>query len=118
MPATVTDPESPLRHPSPPAETVARRALALSVVACRGFVEDSGIGIPKAALPKLGYPFEQVETNFARSYKGSGLGLAIARSLAELHGGGLRIRSEEGTGTIVLVRLPRPGLKDAAHIEA
>ncbi|KMO27703.1 histidine kinase [Methylobacterium variabile] len=82
------------------------------------FVEDSGIGIPKAALPKLGYPFEQVETNFARSYKGSGLGLAIARSLAELHGGGLRIRSEEGTGTIVLVRLPRPGLKDAAHIEA
>ncbi len=36
------------------------------------FVEDSGIGIPKAALPKLGYPFEQVETNFARSYKGSG----------------------------------------------
>ncbi|GJD48771.1 Sensor histidine kinase RcsC [Methylobacterium crusticola] len=73
------------------------------------FVEDSGIGIPKAALPKLGSPFEQVETNFARSYKGSGLGLAIARSLAELHGGGLRIRSEEGSGTIVLVRLPRPG---------
>ena len=38
--------------------------------------------------------------------EGSGLGLAIARSLAELHGGGLRIRSCEGTGTIVLVQLP------------
>ena len=37
---------------------------------------------------------------------GSGLGLAIARSLAELHGGGLRIRSCEGTGTIVLLHLP------------
>jgi two-component system cell cycle sensor histidine kinase PleC len=72
------------------------------------FIEDSGIGIPKAALRRLGKPFQQVETNLTRSYKGSGLGLAIARSMAELHGGGLRIRSEEGLGTIVLVRLPIP----------
>ena len=71
------------------------------------FVEDTGIGIPRAALPKLGRPFEQVETEFSKSHEGSGLGLAIARSLAELHGGALRIRSELGVGTIVLVRLPR-----------
>ncbi len=70
------------------------------------YVGDSGIGIPKAALGKLGRPFEQVENNLTRSYKGSGLGLAIARSTAELHGGGLRIRSDEGYGTIVLIRLP------------
>jgi two-component system cell cycle sensor histidine kinase PleC len=70
------------------------------------YVEDNGIGIPPKALQKLGRPFEQVETEFSKSYKGSGLGLAIARSLAELHGGGLRIRSQEGTGTIVLVHLP------------
>jgi two-component system cell cycle sensor histidine kinase PleC len=70
------------------------------------YVEDNGIGIPAQALQKLGRPFEQVETEFSKSYKGSGLGLAIARSLAELHGGGLRIRSQEGTGTIVLVHLP------------
>jgi hypothetical protein len=43
-----------------------------------GVLEQVDLGIPKAALPKLGYPFEQVETNFARSYKGSGLGLATA----------------------------------------
>jgi len=72
------------------------------------FIEDSGIGIPRGALAKLGRPFEQVETNLTRSYGGSGLGLAIARSTAELHGGSLRIRSEEGVGTIVLVRLPVP----------
>ncbi|KAB1070990.1 PAS domain-containing sensor histidine kinase [Methylobacterium planeticum] len=72
------------------------------------FIEDSGIGIPKDALPKLGAPFAQVETNLTRCYKGSGLGLAIARSMAELHGGALRIRSEEGLGTVVLVRLPKP----------
>ena len=80
--------------------------------ACAGyvhiFVEDTGIGIAKAAAAKLGRPFEQVETNLTRSHKGSGLGLAIARSTAELHGGSLRIRSEEGVGTIVLVRLPMP----------
>jgi two-component system, cell cycle sensor histidine kinase PleC len=70
------------------------------------YVEDNGIGIPDHALHKLGQPFEQVETEFSKSYKGSGLGLAIARSLAELHGGSLRIKSQEGVGTIVLVHLP------------
>ena len=38
--------------------------------------------------------------------RGSGLGLAIARSLVELHGGTLRIRSTVGTGTIVRLQLP------------
>lgn len=71
------------------------------------FVEDGGIGIPKDALGKLGRPFEQVETELSRSHKGSGLGLAIARSLSELHGGGLRIRSQPGLGTVVMVHLPR-----------
>jgi two-component system cell cycle sensor histidine kinase PleC len=71
------------------------------------YVEDAGIGIPKEALGKLGRPFEQVETEFSKSHKGSGLGLAIARSLSELHGGGLRIRSQPGLGTVVMVHLPR-----------
>jgi two-component system, cell cycle sensor histidine kinase PleC len=39
--------------------------------------------------------------------KGSGLGLAIARSLVDLHGGSIRIRSSLGNGTIVLVHLPQ-----------
>ena len=70
------------------------------------FVGDTGIGIPKDAIGKLGQPFQQVETEFNKTYKGSGLGLAIARSLSELHGGSLRIRSQEGIGTIVMVHLP------------
>jgi two-component system cell cycle sensor histidine kinase PleC len=40
--------------------------------------------------------------------RGSGLGLAIARSLVELHGGSMRIRSTVGSGTVVLVHLPVP----------
>jgi two-component system cell cycle sensor histidine kinase PleC len=70
------------------------------------YVEDTGIGIPKEALSKLGRPFEQVENQFTKTHKGSGLGLAIARSLIELHNGTMRIRSTPGAGTVVLVRLP------------
>ncbi|MER8827601.1 ATP-binding protein [Mesorhizobium sp. M0938] len=69
-------------------------------------IEDNGCGIPKEALSKLGRPFEQVQNQFSKSHAGSGLGLAISRSLAELQGGALKIRSTEGVGTIVSVRIP------------
>jgi two-component system cell cycle sensor histidine kinase PleC len=73
------------------------------------FVEDSGIGIPRDKIDRIGRPFEQVEGDLTRSYQGSGLGLAIARSLTELHGGSLRLRSTIGAGTIVMVHLPLDG---------
>jgi two-component system cell cycle sensor histidine kinase PleC len=69
-------------------------------------IQDSGIGIPRAALQKLGRPFEQVESQLTKTHHGSGLGLAIAKSLVELHGGAMRIRSAPGSGTTVVVRLP------------
>ena len=69
-------------------------------------IEDNGIGIPKDALRKLGRPFEQVESQLTKRHQGSGLGLAIAKSLADMHGGAMRIRSVLGSGTMVVVRLP------------
>ncbi len=73
-------------------------------------VEDTGIGIPRAALEKLGQPFEQVQSPLTRNHQGSGLGLAISRSLVALHGGRMDIVSREGAGTRVTVFLPfRPG---------
>jgi two-component system cell cycle sensor histidine kinase PleC len=69
-------------------------------------IGDDGIGIPRDALRKLGRPFEQAESLLTKKHKGSGLGLAIAKSLAELHGGAMRIRSRLGAGTTVVVRLP------------
>ena len=78
-------------------------------------IEDTGCGIPKDALKKLGRPFEQVQNQFSKNHTGSGLGLAISRSLAALHGGALKIRSTEGVGTIVSVRIPvRDRMKKAA----
>jgi two-component system cell cycle sensor histidine kinase PleC len=83
--------------------TVRARTVAGSVNLA---IEDTGIGIPREALKNLGRPFEQVESQLTKKHKGSGLGLAIAKSLTDLHGGTMRIRSTQGVGTIVLVRLP------------
>lgn len=77
-------------------------------------IEDNGCGIPREALTKLGRPFEQVQNQFTKSHTGSGLGLAISRSLAQLHGGALKIRSTEGVGTIVSVRIPVREMEKAA----
>ena len=77
-------------------------------------IEDNGCGIPKDKLGKLGRPFEQVQNQFTKSHAGSGLGLAISRSLAELHGGALKISSTEGVGTIVSVRIPVRRMAKAA----
>jgi two-component system cell cycle sensor histidine kinase PleC len=69
-------------------------------------IADTGIGIEREALNRLGRPFEQVESQHTKSHQGSGLGLAIAKSLAQLHGGSMRIRSSVGIGTLVVIRLP------------
>jgi two-component system cell cycle sensor histidine kinase PleC len=91
----------------------ARKAYGAMVVT----IEDNGCGIPREALKKLGRPFEQVQNQFSKSHAGSGLGLAISRSLAELHGGALKIRSTDGVGTIVSIRIPErkpPSARQAA----
>jgi two-component system cell cycle sensor histidine kinase PleC len=79
-------------------------------------IEDTGIGIPRTALDKLGRPFEQVQSPLTRSHKGSGLGLAITRSLVALHGGEMDIASKEGIGTTVTVFLPQRGTE--MHVSA
>ena len=95
---------------------VRARAIGQSIYFC---VADTGIGIPREALGKLGQPFEQVSNQFTKSHRGSGLGLAIASSQVSLHGGAMRIRSHEGAGTIVAVRLPTvpPEKEDADDAE-
>ncbi|MBP1850876.1 two-component system cell cycle sensor histidine kinase PleC [Rhizobium halophytocola] len=69
-------------------------------------IADTGIGIPSASLGKIGQPFEQVQSQYAKSTGGSGLGLAISRSLIALHGGTFRIRSREGKGTVISLTIP------------
>lgn len=70
-------------------------------------VADTGRGIPKDQIARLGQPFEQIATDAALSKQGTGLGLALVNSLAELHGGRMAIESEFGEGTRVTVTLPK-----------
>jgi two-component system cell cycle sensor histidine kinase PleC len=64
-------------------------------------VQDTGIGISKADLERLAKPFEQVESQHAKTQQGTGLGLALTKSLIEMHGGMLEMASEPGHGTTV-----------------
>ncbi|MGY4297119.1 two-component system cell cycle sensor histidine kinase PleC [Bradyrhizobium sp. i1.4.4] len=81
-------------------------------------IADTGIGIAPHSLARLGRPFEQVESQLTKTYHGSGLGLAIARSLAQLHGGSMRLRSKIDVGTVVRVTLPRDAIKAASGMSA
>jgi signal transduction histidine kinase len=64
-------------------------------------VEDSGQGMSKEVLERLGEPFFTT-----RGERGSGLGIGICMSIARAHGGSIIYVSEEGVGTTAKVRLP------------
>jgi cell cycle sensor histidine kinase DivJ len=69
-------------------------------------VSDTGIGIAPRELERLGNPFFQAQSAHDRPYEGTGLGLSIVRGLLGLQGGAIRVESEPGKGTCVIVRLP------------
>lgn len=78
-------------------------------------ITDTGVGIAKHDLSRLGKPFEQVGNQLTKGHKGTGLGLAISRSLVEMHGGKLDIKSRVGEGTTVTCILPLKDEKDVGQ---
>ena len=68
-------------------------------------VRDTGIGMTPEEISIALQPFGQLDSGLDRRHEGTGLGLPLARSLVELNGGTLEIRSEKGRGTTVTVRL-------------
>ena len=70
-------------------------------------VDDDGPGIPPDQRSLVMDRFHRADVE----RPGTGLGLAIARSLTNLHGGSMRLRSKLGTGTVVCVSLPRDARK-------
>lgn len=69
-------------------------------------VEDDGIGIPPAALPRIFERFYRVDKGRSREEGGTGLGLAIVKHVAQVHDGRVEVESELGRGTTFRVRLP------------
>lgn len=69
-------------------------------------VKDNGIGIPKGKQKLIFERFHQVDKSLTRSHEGSGIGLSIVKSLVELHGGNIRVKSDYKKGTEFIIELP------------
>ncbi len=69
-------------------------------------VTDTGIGIPKSAMPKLFTKFYQVDSAANRKAGGTGLGLAITKEIVEAHGGKIWIKSRLGRGSAFSFSIP------------
>ncbi|QRN95993.1 response regulator [Archangium violaceum] len=69
-------------------------------------VRDRGMGIPAADQPHIFERFRRGR-NVAPAISGSGVGLASAHRLVAMHGGTLSVESQEGQGSVFIMRLPR-----------
>ena len=72
-------------------------------------VEDTGIGIAQADIPRLFVEFQQLDGSLTKRHQGTGLGLALTRRLVQAQGGSVGVRSTLGLGSVfdlVLDRAP------------
>ena len=70
------------------------------------YLEYLASGMTTEEIVKALEPYGQVESDLSKKHKGTGLGLPLVKSLAELHGGSIRVESQRGKGTTVTVFLP------------
>jgi CheY-like chemotaxis protein/anti-sigma regulatory factor (Ser/Thr protein kinase) len=70
-------------------------------------VSDSGVGISPDFLPYVFERFRQADAAMTRRHGGLGIGLSIVKTLVELHGGSVRVKSAgENQGTTFVIALP------------
>ncbi len=91
---------------TPEGGSVTLRAQRLEADGFRVEVEDTGIGIAEADIPRLFSEFEQLDAGLDRKYQGSGLGLALTRRLVEAQSGSVGVRSTPGQGSVFWLTLP------------
>lgn len=73
---------------------------------CAIIVRDTGIGIQKKFISRLGERFFRVDASRSRELGGTGLGLAIVKHLVIAHGWKMMIESDPGKGTVVRLYIP------------
>lgn len=69
-------------------------------------VKDTGTGIPQDKLDGIFERFSQVDKTLERNKDGSGIGLSLVKSLVELHGGRIDVKSKLGEGSEFIITLP------------
>ncbi|UVI27720.1 sensor histidine kinase [Paenibacillus spongiae] len=69
-------------------------------------ISDTGIGISLEDQKRIFERFFKADRSHSRKYGGSGMGLAIVKQIVSLHQGDIRVESEPGRGTTVIVTLP------------
>ncbi|MHB8771551.1 MAG: ATP-binding protein [Syntrophales bacterium] len=69
-------------------------------------IADTGVGIPKGEIPRLGERFYRADRARSRELGGTGLGLSIVKHLMKAHGGRMDIDSTPGRGTTVSLFFP------------
>jgi len=63
-------------------------------------VSDTGIGIDQKSVTDLFQSFQQMDTSTTRNFGGTGLGLSIVKSLCEMMGGHISVKSSVGEGSL------------------
>lgn len=69
-------------------------------------VKDNGIGIEEENKNIIFERYKQVSKLFTRENEGSGIGLSLTKSLVEMHGGNINVKSEYGKGSEFIIELP------------
>ncbi|MCL2029594.1 MAG: transporter substrate-binding domain-containing protein [Deltaproteobacteria bacterium] len=62
-------------------------------------IKDDGIGMSPEQVEKIFEPFVQADSSTTRNFGGTGLGLAITKSIVEIMGGELAVKSSLGAGS-------------------
>jgi signal transduction histidine kinase len=84
--------------------TLAASTAAANEVVVR--IADTGIGVPKDEVSRLGERFYRVDKTRSRELGGTGLGLSIVKHLMAAHKGRIEIESQLGRGTTVSLHFP------------
>lgn len=69
-------------------------------------VRDNGIGIPESRINSVFDKFIQVDETLTRKHEGGGIGLSLAKSLVEMQGGRIKLKSKPGEGSEFVVSIP------------
>lgn len=69
-------------------------------------ISDTGNGMTKTELSKLFGKFTRIDNPASKGIEGTGLGLYMAKSIVDLHGGSIRVRSKPEQGSTFTITLP------------